>query len=695
MLHASASLFRHLTNRLKSAHLMMFGFKSLVILLLAVSANTASTVDEDTPTIKPAPPFPASTLLEPPTSAWLTNGGDLYNRNFSPLNRITRDNVNGLKAKWRIHLEGSGIGPQYSGESQPIIYDGVIYIITGADDVFAVSVETGEIIWRYSANINPDVSTICCGWTSRGVALGNGMVFVGQLDGKLVALDQMSGDIRWSIQSEQWQQGYTITSAPLYYNDMVITGFAGAEFGTRGRVKAYDAKDGTLIWTFYTIPAPGEYGHDTWSQDNDIWKHGGGTVWQTPAVDPELGLLYFSTGNPGPDFNGSVRKGDNLFTNSIVAIDVTTGTYRWHFQQVHHDIWDYDSANPVVLFDTEIDGVIRKAIVQVSKTGWAYILDRTNGQPLIGIEERPVMQEPRQSTTATQPFPIGDAIGPQTLDIAPEGYALVNDGHIFTPFWTDRIAVKRTEANWPPSAYDPSSQNLYICATERTFYFNAKDDLEGPVEGEIYFGGNFGTLSFPAFGILAALNMNTNRIAWQQRWPDRCYSGVIATAGKLIFVGRNDGRLLALDSSSGDKLWEFQTDAGINAPASSFNYKGEQYVTVLSAGNLFAGSKRGDSLWLFSLSGTIDQNMISETESKTTDQVATSTGNNIYAQACQFCHGAKGDGGHNGVSLVNREKSGVSHIRQIIKTGLNAMPAFEDILTEEELDAVAYFVYQL
>ena len=530
---------------------MIFRCINVIVLLLNVLVHTASAAEEDTQKIKSAPPFPAYTLLELPTSGWLTNGGDLYNRNYSPLSRITRDNVSRLKAVWSIHLEGSGIGLQYSGESQPIVYEGVIYIITGANDVFAVSVETGEFLWRYRANIDPEIDTICCGWTSRGVALGDGMVFVGQLDGKLLALDQVSGDIRWSTQAEQWQQGYTITSAPLYYDGMVITGFAGAEFGTRGRVKAYDAKDGTLIWTFYTIPAPGEFGHDTWAQDNEAWKHGGGTVWQTPAVDPELGLLYFSTGNPGPDFNGSIRKGDNLFTNSIVAIDALTGTYRWHYQQIHHDIWDYDSANPVVLFDIEIEGINRKAIVQVSKTGWAYILDRLNGQPLIGIEERPVMQESRQLTAATQPFPIGDAIGPQTLDIAPEGYELVNDGHIFTPFWTERIAVKRTEANWPPSAYDPSSQILYICATERMFFFNVDDNMEEPIEGEIYFGGNFGSLSFPALGILAALNMKTNRIVWQQRWPDRCYSGVITTAGKLLFVGRNDGRFMALDSSNG------------------------------------------------------------------------------------------------------------------------------------------------
>ena len=185
----------------------------------------------------------------------------------------------------------------------------------------------------------------------------------------------------------------------------------------------YSADDGSLLWTFYTVPGPGEFGHDTWPADNDAWRTGGGTVWHTPAVDPELGMIYFSTGNPGPDYNGAVRAGDNLFTASIVALDVYTGEYRWHFQEVHHDIWDYDAPNPVVLFDLDYDGVPRKGLAQAGKTGWLYILDRTNGEPLVGIEERPVPQEPRQATAATQPYPVGEPFVAQTLDVAPEVFS--------------------------------------------------------------------------------------------------------------------------------------------------------------------------------------------------------------------------------------------------------------------------------
>ena len=388
-----------------------------------------------------APAFRGDALVAPQTAGWPTNGGNWYNQRYSPLTAIDRGNVANLRGVWRTRLNGSGVGTKYSGEAQPLVYDGVVYIATGADDVFAISVETGEILWSYQANLDDVGAVVCCGWTSRGLGLGDGKVYVGQLDGKLVALEQKTGKVAWSVQAERWQDGYSITSAPLYYDGLVITGFAGAEFGIRGRVKAFGAKDGKLAWTFYTIPGPGEVGHDTWPQDNEVWKHGGASVWQTPAVDPALGLIYFSTGNPGPDYNGAVRKGDNLFSASIVAVEAKTGKYRWHFQQVHHDIWDYDGPSPVVLFDLQYDGVTRKGIAQASKTGWVYILDRATGQPLVGVDEKPVPQEPRQATSPTQPYPRGDAFVPQSIEIAPEGFTLVNGGKIFTPFWTDELRI--------------------------------------------------------------------------------------------------------------------------------------------------------------------------------------------------------------------------------------------------------------
>jgi len=557
--------------------------------------------------VAPAPAPAGRELTVPPTAGWPTNGGDWFNRRYSPLAQINRDNVAGLKAVWRTRLNGSGIGPKYSGEAQPLVQDGVIYLATGADDVFAISVDSGEIVWTYKASLDPSIGVVCCGWTSRGVALGDGRVYVGQLDGKLVALDQASGAVKWSVQAERWQEGFTITSAPLYADGLVITGFAGAEYGIRGRVKAFDADDGSLAWTFYTIPGPGEAGHDTWPRNNDVWRHGGASVWQTPALDPELGLLYFSTGNPGPDFNGAVRAGDNLFSSSIVAVDAKTGKYRWHFQQVHHDLWDYDGPSPVVLFDIQIGGQMRKALAEPSKTGWVYILDRVTGKPLVGIEERAVPQEPRQATARTQPYPAGDAFVPQSIAIAPEGFRLLNQGRIFTPFWTERVVAKPGQgggANWPPSSYDPAAGYLYVCAADRTGVFKGGDvDDEIAPDGKRYIGGEFGNIPFGVSGIFSALDMRTNKIVWQQQWPERCYSGSVATAGGLVFVGRSDGRMTALDSRHGALLWAFQTGAGVNAPASVFEYKGQQHVVVYSGGSLFAASPRGDSVWLFSLQG--------------------------------------------------------------------------------------------
>jgi len=555
--------------------------------------------------------FTAKELSAAPRASWLKNGGNLFNQNYSPLTKVNRDTVAGLKGVWRTHLNGSGIGAKYSGEAQPVVHDGVIYIVTGADDVFALNVKTGHIEWMHHGGLPDAIPTVCCGWTSRGVALGDGRVYVGQLDGRLLALDERTGDVAWSVQAERWQNGYTITAAPLYYDNKVIVGFSGGENGTRGRVKAFDAKDGHLLWTFYTVPGPGEFGHDTWPQNNEAWLHGGGTVWQTPAVDPELGLIIFTTGNPGPDFNGRIRAGDNLFTTSMVAIDAATGKYRWHFQQIHHDLWDYDGPSPVVLFDVMINGTLRKAAAEPNKAGWVYIVDRTNGKPLIGIDEKPVPQEPRQGTSKTQPIPRGDSFVPQFVDIAPEDYPLVNQGRIFTPFWKEPIVAKpgaRGGANWPPSSYDPATSLFYVCATDAANLFRGgEDDQQITPEGQRYLGSAFGGAPLPAAGIFAALDMKTNKLVWQQRWKESCYSGSVTTAGGLVFTGRNDGRLTALNSSNGKRLWEFQTGAGMNSPVSIFEYEGDEYVVAYSAGSLFAGTTKGDSLWLFSTKGTLSE----------------------------------------------------------------------------------------
>jgi quinohemoprotein ethanol dehydrogenase len=653
-----------------------------------------------------APAFSGRQLAAPPRTGWITNGGNSFNQRYSPLALINKDNVAQLQADWHVGLGGSGTGAKYSGQGQPIVYDGVIYMSTGADDVFAIDVETGHILWSYKANLDESNNEVCCGWSSRGVALGDGRVYIGQLDGKLIALDQRTGKVVWSIQAERWQDGYTITSAPLYYDGMVITGFGGADKGTRGRVKAFDAKTGKLKWTFYNIPGPGEFGHDTWPADNDAWKYGGASVWQTPAVDPELGMIYYSTGNAAPDLNGSHRAGDNLFASSIVALDARTGKYRWHFQQVHHDIWDYDSPNPVILFDVMIDGKLRRGLGEVSKTGWLYLLDRETGKPLIGIEERPVPQESHQHTAATQPYPVGDPVVPHSIDIAPEGYHLTNGGRIFTPFWTETVLGKPGStggANWPPSSYDPDTNLFYVCAHDTVGGWRGGfKDNDGPTMGTSYNGGEFVHVGARVRGIFAAMDVRTNKIAWRQQWNDMCYSGSMVTAGGLLFIGRNDGRLTALDKSNGDLLWQFQTDAAINATASTFEYKGKQYVVALAAGSYFPGTKRGDSVWLFSLDGKIGplppfpQNTAGSLSSPppqpNPERAADlSHGKNVYTSVCQPCHGANGEGGHGGGAPLT-SKLTLADIMAIASAGKNDMPSFRQTLTTDDLQDVGSYI---
>lgn len=657
--------------------------------------------------IKPAPAFSAQQLLAPPTSGWVTNGGNLFNQRYSPLTAINRDNVKDLKGVWRTHLNGSGIGAQYSGQAQPLVYDGVIYMVTGNDDVFALDVKTGAILWNYEAKLDPNRVRACCGWISRGLGLGAGKIYLGQLDAKLVALDQRTGKVVWSTQAQDPLHGFSIVGAPLYYDGMVIAAMGGADMGIRGQIKAFDATTGKPVWTFYTIPAPGEFGSNTWPADSEVWKYGGASVWQTPAVDPDLGLLYFSTGNAGPTYNGSVRPGDNLFTASILAIEAKTGKYRWHFQQVHHDIWDYDSPNPVILFDANIDGKPRKALAEIPKTGWVYILDRATGKPLLGIDEKAVPQEPRQATSPTQPYPVGDAVVPQSLDIAPEGQELINGGRIFTPYWDKPVSYRpQMGVNWPPSSYDPATNLMYICAIDHVgTSFSDTKGLDKPTFEGMWNKGGAGYSGVAGRGIFAAVDLKTNRLVWRQQWRDDCFSGSLATGGGLVFVGRSDGRFTALDNRNGDRLWQFQTDSGVNATASTFEYQGQQYVVVFSGGTLFAaGSKKGDSVWLFSTSGKLESFPITagrpmallygghETPiTFASGSPDVSNGKKIFQTFCTACHDNTGLGSHGGANLMNASKDS-KFIITTATTGRGDMPAFKDVLTPEQLRDVAGYI---
>jgi quinohemoprotein ethanol dehydrogenase len=714
-----------------------------------IAARSAAPGGEAVGNIVPAPAFTAEELAADPRESWLTNGGALSNARYSPLDEIDTENVGELKGVWMTHLNGSGEATKYSAEAQPIVYEGVMYVVTGADDVFAVDVETGKKLWVYEAKLPEAIDTVCCGWTNRGVALGEGMVFLGQLDGSLIALDQTTGEVKWKTAIGRWQNGETITSAPLYYNGRVYTGLSGGEFGIRGRLTAVDAKTGKVEWKFWTIPGPGEKGHETWEGNNDAWKRGGAPVWNTPAVDPELNMLYFSTGNASPDLNGSGRPGENLFAASIVAIDATTGKHKWHFQEVHHDIWDYDAPSPVVLWNGEVDGEEVKGLSQPGKTGWLYMLDRETGEPVHGIVEKKVPQDKRrQATWPTQPHPLTEPFVKQDvtegeveeIEKLAEGTAgrqlEVSEGEIFDPFAGSEAKVMAPGpsggANWPPSSYNRNTGDVYICGIS-SYAGYMTEGLQGHAAGDIYLSSVFTLTGFGTYnGTLTAQDVNTGEIEWQREFEDEsCYSGTTTTAGNLVFVGRSSGELTALDAETGEELWSFQTGAGANTTPSVFEWEGKEYVAFYAGGNSLAASAHGDNLWLFSLEGEMEeieskgkgeqglhageetpQVEVEESEGSPEESAGGGTegkenveeesaggdataGKSVFSENCSICHGATGGGGNGGPSLKTSPiaKSLNGTVEQVTEGG-NGMPAFAEILSSKDIEDVAAYVVE-
>jgi quinohemoprotein ethanol dehydrogenase len=544
---------------------------------------------------------------------WLTYGGALNNQRFSTLDQVNTSNVSQLKGVWMTRL-GSGRGSKYRFEADPLVVNGTMYIPTGNDDIFALDAKTGKKIWEWDSDIPQVNDLICCGWDNRGVAVGDGRVYSGLLDGSFVALDQQTGKLLWRTQLEDYRDGYSLTGGYRYYDGLVFTGISGAENGIRGRVTALDAKDGHEVWRFYTVAGPGEIGGDSWPSANDpdpekasAYLHGGASVWQALSVDPELSMVYFSTGNAGPDYDGSMRPGDNLFAASIVALDYKTGQYKWHFQEVHHDIWDFDAPSPVVLFDQMYNGVMRKGLYESGKTGWLYLLDRTNGQPLIGINETPVEQEPRQATAATQPIPVGDPFMDQCGEVVP-GFPIAKC--IYGTFWdipTVFHPLGGGGTEWSPTAYSPQTGYIYTTATQQNGTLAVR---QLPfVLGKTYTRSVSPTaLGSPIKSTYTALDSRTNKIVWQKTDNFSQSYGSVATAGGLVFRGLIDGNLVAYDANNGDELWRFQTGLGISAPPMVWGDGTNEYITVAVGGNRGgATTLDGDMVWTFALNGLVDQ----------------------------------------------------------------------------------------
>ncbi len=530
-------------------------------------------------------------------------GGNLGSQRHSTLTQITRSNIGRLGGAWMVHVEGGRGGMM---QATPVVVDGTMYLSTG--HVSAIDAATGVVKWRYPKE--ETTGAFGRGGSNRGVVVAEGKVFSAWPSNMLIALDQKTGELVW--QTKIAERGNTNAPA-IYWDGLVYMGVGGGESGVRGQFGAYDAKTGKEVWKFWTIPGPGEFGHDTW--EGDSWKYGGAPVWTSSSIDPELGMIYVPAGNAGPDNDGTKRGGDNLFTVSIIALDLKTGVRRWHFQEVHHDLWDYDAPTPPVLADIEYQGRPRKILMHAGKTGMMYVLDRTDGKPLIGIEERPVPQEPRMKTAATQPYPLGDTFVP----ICPEPDSVSSDyksGCVFTPYWIEPIVMAPGTlggSSWAPMAFSPQTGHIYVCGAIMNSGFGLRrqdwDDATGRLITPEGGRGFFRPAGEPRAGTLTAMDPRTNRIVWQKRmkWPCGSGSGLLSTASGLLFHGESDGHVIAYDIRNGDVLWKFQTGAGADAPVITYEIGGEQYVAILAGGNSLLLSASGDNLWAFKLGGSVPQ----------------------------------------------------------------------------------------
>ncbi len=539
---------------------------------------------------------------------WLFVGGDRSSSRHSTLTDINSDTVERLAGAWVTRLEGGA-----SSRATPVVQDGVLYLPGGAN-VFAIDAKTGETIWRWQSD-NPEAPMVPA-W--QGVGLGEDLVFIGTRGTEVAALRQDTGELVWvtPIGTMPHYIAEMISTAPLYADGKVFVGLGSGDWGGQGRVVALDAATGETAWTFLVIPRPGEFGHDTWPQDSNAWKLGGGGVWLNGAADPDLGLVYFVTGNPAPMYGGELRKGDNLFTASVLALDIETGERRWHYQVVRHDIWDADIATPLLLYDIEIAGQPRKALAAMRADGYLFLFDRETGEPLVPVEERPVPQDAFLHTAPTQPFPVGgESIVPDCSfwrDRVPPPFELSCSA--FTPPSLTEHTIVGLGAPIPRVRVTPlsfSPQTGYIYAQGLGHVGRARRFADPYISSS---GRNPPTLPAPV-GILAAVDARTGAVAWKQELPAGrlATSGPLTTAGGLMFWGSADGYIEAYDAGTGERLWTFGTSpAGARVrpgPAATYDIDGTQFIAI----------PMGSELWAFALDGTVPERGVPGSEPSADD----------------------------------------------------------------------------
>ena len=487
---------------------------------------------------------------------WLTYSGNYQGHRYSALTQISPANVKQLHPVWVYQMNNSRT------EVSPIVVDGVMYL-TEANSVIAVDVHTGRSLWSWIRPIPKDLQTVGFLRTNRGVAVIDRLVVVGTLDAHLVALDAASGAVRWDTEVADYKLGQCITGAPLALDGKIITGISGGEAGIRGFIDAYDTKTGKRVWRFWTIPGPGEPGHQTWHGDS--WKTGGGPTWLSGTYDPDLKLVYWGVGNPGPDMNGDDRAGDNLYTCSVVALEADTGKLRWHFQFTPHDEHDWDATEIPVLIDATVSGQPRKVVAMANRNGFYYLLDRATGKFLLGT-------------------PFAKQTWAQGLDDGGRPILLPNSAP--TVQGTLVYPSLQGATNWFSPSYSPQTNLFYVAVREMGSYY-LKGEAEYKPGGFFAGGGERALDGDEAWGAVRALNPNTGKLVWEFRLKSPPWAGVLSTAGGLVFGGSNEGNFYALDAHTGQALWDFHTGSSLESNPVSFLIDGQQYIAVAAGKVVF------------------------------------------------------------------------------------------------------------
>jgi alcohol dehydrogenase (cytochrome c) len=489
---------------------------------------------------------------------WLTYWGDYSGKHYSALKQINTANVKQLQARWAVQTPGDTLL-----EATPLVIDGVMYTSGMPGQVFALDARSGLQIWKYERKqkvVNPYESNRF----NRGVAVLGNRVFFGTLDAALIALDARTGQPLWEVQVADTMDGYSITSPPLAVKDKIIVGVAGGEYGVRGFIDAYDVKTGKCLWRFHTTPGPGEFGNETWKGDS--WKLGGAATWLTGSYDPELDLVYWTVGNPGPDMDAEIRKGDNLFSCSVVALDPSTGQRKWHYQFTPNDDHDWDANQDVILVDGVWQGQPRKLLIQANRNGFFYVLDRTNGKFL---HAAPFV---RQTWNAG----FDENGRPKFL---PNSNA-TPEGNVVFP-----SLVGGT--NWQSPSFDPAANTLYLVFAESGNRYVRADTPFEPGKG--YWGGRTLPAGENNYAGVRALDATTGKAKWEYKVSQGSLAaGVLASAGGVVFAGTREGNLIALDAKAGALLWRFQTGGQIASAPISYAVDGKQFVALAAGGVLYS-----------------------------------------------------------------------------------------------------------